>query len=120
MVEMLGEALTSLLPKFISNAIVKRSMKNYMLEMIERQAGRIRWDFVERLQKSRLEFRWQMLQRIEETSKGIKDAVSSALRVRTESTEEMEASRQQVEQNLQRLHELKREVEEIKNALEGS
>jgi hypothetical protein len=118
MIEMLGDALTSLMPKFISNRIIYKNMKRYLLEMIERQAGRIRWDFVERLQKSRLEFRWQMLGRIDETIKGIKEAIDSGLEFRKKGKDELERQRTRTDNELQKLNNIKARVMKILKATE--
>ncbi|RMG73624.1 MAG: hypothetical protein D6710_03050, partial [Nitrospirae bacterium] len=113
MIEMLGEALTSLMPRFLSNKIIYKNMKNYLLEMIERQAGRIRWDFVDRLQKSRLEFRWQMLGRIDETIKGIKEAIEKGIEYQKQSKEELKRRQQEIEAELRSLRNIKERVSSI-------
>lgn len=118
MIEMLGDALTSLMPKFISNRIVYRNMKKYLLEMIERQSGRIRWDFVDRLQKSRLEFRWQMLGRIDETIKGIREAIQKGIEYRRKSQEELARRQKEIEEELDKLYNVKNRIIEIINATE--
>ncbi len=113
MIEMLGEALTSLMPRFLSNKIIYKNMKNYLLEMIERQAGRIRWDFVDRLQKSRLEFRWQMLGRIDETIKGIKEAIQRGIEYQRQSKEELVKRQQEIEVELKALKNIKDRITSI-------
>ncbi|NOY65672.1 MAG: hypothetical protein GXO97_09825 [Nitrospirae bacterium] len=118
MIEMLGDALTSLMPKFISNRIVYKNMKKYLLEMIERQSGRIRWDFVDRLQKSRLEFRWQMLGRINETIKGIREAIQKGIEYRRKSREELARRQQEIEEELDKLYNVKSRIMEIIKATE--
>ena len=110
MIEMLGDALTSLMPRFISNRIVYKNMRKYLLEMIERQSGRIRWDFVDRLQKSRLEFRWQMLGRIDETIKGIREAIERGIEYRQKSQEELTRRQDEIEKELDRLYTLKNRI----------
>jgi septin family protein len=118
MIEMLGDALTSLLPKFISNRIVYKNMKKYLLEMIERQSGRIRWDFVDRLQKSRLEFRWQMLGRIDETIKGIREAIHRGIEYRRKSQKELIRRQKEIEEELDKLYNVKNRIVEIIKATE--
>ncbi len=110
MIEMLGDALTSLMPRFISNRIVYKNMRKYLLEMIERQSGRIRWDFVDRLQKSRLEFRWQMLGRIDETIKGIREAIERGIEYRQKSQEELTRRQDEIKKELDRLYTLKNRI----------
>ncbi|GBD99371.1 bacterial dynamin-like protein [bacterium BMS3Abin07] len=116
MIEMLGEALTSLMPRFVSNRIVRRTMKKYLLEMIERQSGRIRWDFIDRLQKSRLEFRWQMLGKIDETVKGIGEAVRKGLEERKKGEETARKREVEVKEELDRLYILKEKILKTKES----
>ena len=44
---------------------VMKTLKEHALQVIDAQAGRLRYDFIQRLDRSKLEFRWQMLQTIE-------------------------------------------------------
>ncbi len=118
MIEMLGDALTSLMPRFVSNRIIRKNMREYMLEMIERQSGRIRWDFVDRLRKSRLEFRWEMYDRIDKTIRGIEGAVRKGIEIRKRSKEEAAQAEELVSKELSRLKELKDEVTSIRGAAE--
>ncbi|RME64568.1 MAG: dynamin [Nitrospirae bacterium] len=113
MIEMLGEALTSFLPKFLSHRIVYRAMRTYLLEMVERQSGRIRWDFVDRLQRSRREFRFQMLQKIADTVEGIRQAIEKGIKLKQLNEEEAEGKKAHLEGELRSLSSLKVQLEEI-------
>ncbi len=119
MIEVLGDALTLLMPRFLSKRIVHRNMKKYLLEMIDRQAGRIRWSFVERLQKSRLEFRWQMLGRIDEAIKGIREAVQKGIESRKRGAEEAKRQEKEVGDELDRLYSLRDSALRIKEQAGG-
>jgi len=77
--EFLTTSFTFALPRFISNKIIFKNAKEYMLEMIDKQAGRLRFDFIERLDKSKYKFRWEMLQKIEATIEGISSAINKGL-----------------------------------------
>ncbi|PIX85521.1 MAG: dynamin, partial [Nitrospirae bacterium CG_4_10_14_3_um_filter_53_41] len=88
MVEILGNALTTMMPRFLSHPIIARSMRRYLAAMIEQQSGRIRWDFVERLQKSKLEVRWVMFAKIDETIQEIRNAVQRGIARKEKGKEE--------------------------------
>ncbi len=107
MIEMLGNALTTILPSFLSRRLVFNSMKGYLTEMIDRQAGRIRWDFVERLQKCRLDFRWEMSNRIDEVIKRIKDAIESGMARKGSKAKEIEEAKKLLIEKVDRLKEIK-------------
>jgi GTPase SAR1 family protein len=77
--ELLTTSFTFALPRFISNKIILKNAREFMLEMIDKQAGRLRFDFAERLDKSKYKFRWEMLQKIEATIEGISSAINKGL-----------------------------------------
>lgn len=43
--EMLASSLTLALPKFIGDRIIMKKMKEYLLQVIDVQSGRVRYDF---------------------------------------------------------------------------
>jgi len=118
MIEMLGDALTSVLPSFLGKPLVFRGMKRYLADMIDRQAGRIRWDFVDRLQKSRRDFRWEMLAKIKETVDGISNAVRRGSEQRQKGIEEVMQREKEITAELQRLYSLKSHVMAIREMTE--
>jgi hypothetical protein len=79
MLEVLSKSFTLSLPKFVGDKIILKKMKEYLHEMIETQSGRVRFDFAERLDKSKLDFRWEMFERIEATIKGISSAIEKGM-----------------------------------------
>ncbi len=78
-IEIVASSLTLLLPKFIGEKILLKKMKEYLEGVIDRQSARIGSDFEERLDKSKLAFRWEMLQRIEATMEGISQAIETGM-----------------------------------------
>lgn len=79
MLEFLTTSFTLSLPKFIGEKIILKKMKEYILEMAEVQGGRVRYDFVKRLDRSKLDFRWEMYQRIQATIEGISKAIEKGI-----------------------------------------
>jgi GTPase SAR1 family protein len=77
--ELLRSSVIFALPGFISNRVIAKKIKEFLHEMIDKQGGRVRFDFTERLQKSKLDFRWKMLQRIEATIEGISSAINKGM-----------------------------------------
>jgi len=80
--------LTLALPKFIGDKIILKNMKDYLIRVVDLQIGRIGYDFEKRLDKSKLDFRWEMLQRIEATIEGIGNAVEKGIAQRTKGERE--------------------------------
>ncbi|MFN3478932.1 MAG: dynamin family protein [Thermodesulfovibrionales bacterium] len=104
--EMLASSLTLALPKFIGDRIIMKKMKEYLLQVIDVQSGRVRYDFAERLDKSKLEFRWDMLQRIDATIEGIETAIKKGMEQRNRGEKEVEERKQILLETSQKLNEI--------------
>lgn len=76
---MLTSSLTFALPKFLGEKIILNDMKRFAAQVVDQQAGRLRHDFTSRLDKSKNDFRWAMLQRIESTIEGIATAIQKGV-----------------------------------------
>jgi len=116
--EMLTSSITWSLPRFISGKIIFKKAREYLKEMIEMQGGRIRWDFVKRLDRSTLEFRQEMLQRIEHTIRGIRSAIDKGMDEKTRGedavkrrAEEITGLRQTIEQTTQRILDIQNAIQ---------
>jgi FKBP-type peptidyl-prolyl cis-trans isomerase 2 len=102
---MLASSLTLALPKFIGDRIIMKKMKEYLLQVIDIQSGRVRYDFAERMDKSKLEFRWEMLQRIDATIEGISTAIEKGINQRSRGEKEVEERKQVLLEMSQKLNE---------------
>ncbi|MEW6001433.1 MAG: dynamin family protein [Nitrospirota bacterium] len=110
MLEVLSKSLTLSLPKFVGDKIILKKMKDYLHEMIDTQSGRVRFDFAERLDKSKLDFRWEMFERIEATIKGISSAIEKGMSQKSR-------GEKAVEERKAALLETERKINEIKKIL---
>lgn len=117
--EMLATSLTLALPKFIGDRIILKKMKEYLLQVIDVQSGRVRYDFAERMDKSKLEFRWEMLQKIEATIEGIESAIKKGMEQRSRGEREVEERKAQLMEVSQRLNELSNWLLHIRKELES-
>jgi len=116
--ELLATSITLALPRFISNKIILKNIREYMLQMIDRQGGRIRFDFAERLDKSKLDFRWAMLQRIEATIEGISTAIEKGMNQRSKGEKEVEKRRQELSVAAKKLESIRNKLIMIKQQAE--
>jgi len=112
--EFLATSFTLALPRFISNKIILKNIREYMYQMIDQQGGRIRFDFAERLDKGKLDFRWAMLQRIEATIEGISTAIEKGMNQRAKGEREVEGRKEALMETTKKLYELKNKLIEIK------
>jgi len=110
-----ASSLTLALPKFIGDKIILKKMQDYLVRVIDLQLGRSGNDFEERIQKSKLDFRWEMRQRIEATIEGIGTAVEKGMTQRSKSEEEIGKRGLELAEALQKLDEMRDRLTNIKN-----
>jgi len=108
--ELLRTSFTLSLPKFVGDKIILKKMKEFMLEMIDTQGGRVRYDFAERLDKSKLDFRWEMLQRLEATIEGISTAIEKGLSQKSKGEKAVEDRKAVLTKNEKEMNEVKEKL----------
>jgi hypothetical protein len=118
--QIVASTLTLALPKFIGDKIIMNKMKEYLVKVIDMQAGRLGADFEERLERSKLDFRWEMLQKIEAAIEGIGSAIEKGMTQRTKSEHEVEARKQVLAETAEKLDEIKDRLTHIRAAADGS
>jgi GTPase SAR1 family protein len=89
-------SLTLALPKFIGDGIILKKMKEYLARAVDIQAGRLGSDFEERLDRSKLDFRWEMLRKIDAAIEGITTAIAKGMSQRSEGAQTVEARKQEL------------------------
>jgi GTPase Era involved in 16S rRNA processing len=111
--EVLTTSFTLSLPKFLGDRIILKKMKEYLFEMIDMQGGRVRYDFAERLDKGKLDFRWEMLQRIEATIEGISSAIEKGMAQRSKGEKDVEERKAVLLEEGKRMNEIKERLIQI-------
>ena len=112
-IEIVASSLTLLLPKFIGERIILKKVKEYLQRVIDRHTARVGCDFEERLDKSKLDFRWEMRLRIEATIEGISTAIDKGMTQRTRGEKEANERKSQVLQILSQFDEIKEKLIQI-------
>ncbi|MDA8087808.1 MAG: dynamin family protein [Nitrospiraceae bacterium] len=112
--EMVASSLTLALPKFIGDKLILRKMKEYLSQVIDIQSGRAHHDFSERLDKSKLDFRWEMLRRIEATMEGISTAIQTGMSRRSKGEEEVGRRKEAISLISGKLENINRRLLDIK------
>jgi GTPase SAR1 family protein len=101
--DMLTDSLTQVFPRYISNrfqklrsylfrkanSVILGKRKRHMLELIEMQAGRIRYDFIARLSDSKQKFHGEMIQKMRSTLEGIGKAMEKGMKQRAQGEKEL-------------------------------
>lgn len=79
---MMTDGFVRLLPGALGHPIILRQARRRAAELAEMQSGRLRHDFEERIKKSVLDFRREILARIEATIAGIETAIDKGRALR--------------------------------------
>jgi ribosome biogenesis GTPase A len=117
-IEIVASSLTLALPKFFGDRIILKRMREYLIRTIDLQLGRSGSDFEERVQKSKLDFRWEMLRKIEATIEGIGTAVEKGMRQRSRSEGEVERRRRELRGSLDELNAMRDRLTNIRHYAE--
>jgi len=113
-IEIVASSLTFALPKFIGDKVILKKMQEYLVRAVDLQLGRSGNDFQERIDKSKLDFRWEMLRRIEATIEGIGAAVEKGLTQRSKGEEELEKRKRELSETAKRLDDFMEKLLKIK------
>lgn len=130
--DMLATSLTHVLPGLVHSRFkrlkswlfriayrrIYNSQRQRLFELIDMQSGRMRYDFIERLNKGKLEFRRQMLQKIEATVEGIASAVEKGMSQRARGEREVEERRTALLAGLEKMDDVKKELSSVRERAE--
>jgi len=95
--------LDTLLPKGMFKKLVLSRLPGEIREDIDRNCGRIRYDFLERMQKSALQFRWTLGEKIDSVIGGIRSANERAKKIKAMGIEKTAARLSEIEHELSEL-----------------
>ncbi len=112
-IEIVTSSVTLLLPKFIGEKIILNKMKEYLTSVTDLHAARVADEFEKRLEKAKLDFRWEMLRRIEATIEGIRNAINKGITQRTGGEEKAIERRKQVTDILNQIDAVRGKLLEI-------
>ena len=113
-IEIVASSLTLLLPKFIGERIILKKVKEYLQRVIDRHTARVGCDFEERLDKSKLDFRWEMFERIEATIEGISKAIEKGISEKSKGEKAVEERKAVLVETEKKMNEIKENLIQIK------
>lgn len=96
-------SLLHALPKFLGDALILREARKYGRELTDTQAGRVRYDFAQRLDKSMRDFKAAMLERIDATLESIEAAVKKGMETGAENATQADSRARELAADLERL-----------------
>ncbi|MGD9788189.1 MAG: dynamin family protein [Sulfuricellaceae bacterium] len=101
------------LPKFLGDRLILKEALNHARESADTQAGRLRYDFAQRLDKSMHDFKAAMLGRIDATLEGIETAVRRGAEIGAAGTREADIREGELSSSLQALDDLAGRLERL-------
>lgn len=111
--EMLVSGVTFALPGVVGKKLILRSMKGFIQEAVDRQSGRVRHDFVRRLQRSGRDFGWEVEKRVDVAVEGIEAAVKKGMDLKVKSEEEVAERRRVLLELTEKINDLSERVSRI-------
>ena len=109
----------SLLPKNISQKMILKDLKRKLPELIDKNCGRVRADFAQRLQNSHLHFRWELGLKIDATRETIESAIGNTMEIKRRSEKEVAERKLALEKDRSRLDAIAKRLKECLEAVNG-
>ncbi|WP_448384038.1 dynamin family protein [Desulfosoma sp.] len=106
-----------LMPKSFSQKKVLNDLMKKLPERIDANCGRVRSDFMRRLQESFLEFRWNLNAKIDATAQGIQDALDKAVVLKKAGSVERDKKKALLQEEMQQILSVKGAVAGIAQEL---
>lgn len=131
--DMLTDSLTQVLPGYIrgkwfqrlrdwafrnANKIILNKRKQHMLEMVEMQAGRLRVDFIEKLNRSASRFRSEIIGKMDTVSSGVSRAIERGVELRLKGEEEAAVMESLLGDRLTEMERIRGEILRTREAVE--
>jgi hypothetical protein len=114
------EALPFALPGFLFRKIALKRMLEQSRQELDRNAGRTRYDFAERIEKSFNKFRDKLFFKIDATITGIESALQRALPESGARNEKVTHSKKNLEEQVDTLGRIKMNLKTLENILEST
>ena len=108
-----------ILPRNFSQSMVLRDLQKKIPEKIDKNSGRVRWDFMDRINKSFLKFRWELNLTIDATREGIEKAIDKAMELKKASAAEVEKATKLITGQYEQLKLVKMELQALEAAIQA-
>jgi GTPase Era involved in 16S rRNA processing len=108
-----------ILPRNFSQSMVLRDLQKKIPEKVDQNSGRVRWDFMDRINKSFLKFRWDLNLTIDATQEGIEKAIDKAMELKKASAAEVEKATKLITEQYEQLKLVKVELQALEDAIQA-
>ncbi len=109
----MSTSLLHALPKFIGDALILDEAEKYGKELADTQAGRIRYDFAQRLDKSMRGFKVAMLERMDSTLEGIASALRRGAEISQNDAKSADAKLQGISSRIEVFDSLSKRLKQV-------
>ncbi len=108
--ELIQLAVTSSLPQFIVKKMILNNMKTAITQLVDRHCGRVRYDLLQRLQKTAADFQKALTERIDQTLDGIRGALAKALAMKQRSESDVQQNLGALDLKLQSISDIQSQL----------
>lgn len=108
-----------IVPRKFSHNMVLKDLKKKLPDMIDKNCGRVRWDFMDRVKRSFMNFRWDLNLKIDATEQGIRQAIDKAVWLKKQSAPDVEKAKAAIQTELDNLHTLKTALKDVEAAVQS-
>jgi len=113
--EMIADSFSSLLPNAIRRKKILKQTEEQIIQQIDMYSGRLRFDFVQRMQKAEINIKVRLNQEIDEIILSISEAIRVGDTLREKSDKEMAEEEKRIENKFSQLSQVKEKLTKIKN-----
>ncbi|OQX65164.1 MAG: hypothetical protein B5M55_04620 [Desulfococcus sp. 4484_242] len=108
-----------LVPRKFSHGMVLKDLKKKLPGMIDKNCGRVRWDFMDRIKRSFMNFRWDLNLKIDATEQGSRQAIDKAILLKKQSTLDVQKAKADIKRELDNIHALKAALKKTEKAVQS-
>jgi GTPase Era involved in 16S rRNA processing/S-ribosylhomocysteine lyase LuxS involved in autoinducer biosynthesis len=109
--------ITTLLPKRLAHHVVLKEIKKKIPELVDRNCGRVRWDFVQRVDKSYRKFLYSLDTKINDTIENIHLALNRGSRIKADTEDTVHNIVVKLDRYLAQLQEHRRQLFNLQNEI---
>jgi GTP-binding protein EngB required for normal cell division len=108
-----------MVPRSFSHNMVLKDLKKKLPGMIDKNCGRVRWDFMDRIKRSFMNFRWDLNLKIDATEQGIRQAIEKTIFLKKQSAPDVEKAQAAIKSELDKIQILKTTLKEIESGVQS-
>jgi hypothetical protein len=117
--EILQMTVTNLLPRALTKGLFLKKLLENVRELVDKHCGRLRWDFHERLNEVAREFKHTWLQKVDDTTQSLRQALDRALAQKDSSVAATASRLGEIDQRLQEILRIEQELLALRGKVEA-